>query len=522
MLAPLSIGRTMGLVGLLDLEAAAERPRRRRETARMQGVDYQLYLVAVDVRVGPLGARRDGSLRARLGRCAADGAAARRGQPDDPHRPRQHRGALRIPRSPRRRSRRWSRPAATCWSGPTPRGRPGQPPAADPVGAALATAATTTPAAGPATLDARAARLGILGSRARGRLTARAGWRCRAGDPRARAVLARGGPLRAAVGLSSTTSAPASVEAARVAAAARSRRRPDGPPPRRRRRRRAGAIRLHDAAARELRRCSAREAFPPEARRRATDGAGGSGAQRIELAHPARARGIAELVAQGQANKQVAATLFLGEKTIEHHLSRVYAKVGVRSRAPSWRRRLRARPAGRSNRETGKRVLAWPSPGASTLWRMDTRSDEERSAHRESLRPLPGECSGPRPAASPTSSPPSSRSATSCSAAGRGPSTSAAPAPPRRPLEAVPPQRLPGELRDEFFPWLQRNNPARELARGDGRRRLPISDGMLCERLLRLADSVGDAQHAHGDLLERASTKSARPPAFPVRAPRRR
>ena len=45
-----------------------------------------------------------------------------------------------------------------------------------------------------------------------------------------------------------------------------------------------------------------------------------------------REREIAELVAQGQANKQVAATLFLSEKTIEHHLSRVYAKVGVRSR----------------------------------------------------------------------------------------------------------------------------------------------------------------------------------------------
>jgi DNA-binding NarL/FixJ family response regulator len=38
------------------------------------------------------------------------------------------------------------------------------------------------------------------------------------------------------------------------------------------------------------------------------------------------------LVAEGRSNKQVAAELFLSEKTIEHHLSRVYGKLGVRSR----------------------------------------------------------------------------------------------------------------------------------------------------------------------------------------------
>ena len=37
-------------------------------------------------------------------------------------------------------------------------------------------------------------------------------------------------------------------------------------------------------------------------------------------------------VAGGRSNKQVAATLFLSEGTIENTLTRVYAKLGVRSR----------------------------------------------------------------------------------------------------------------------------------------------------------------------------------------------
>jgi DNA-binding CsgD family transcriptional regulator len=41
---------------------------------------------------------------------------------------------------------------------------------------------------------------------------------------------------------------------------------------------------------------------------------------------------VAALVAQGCTNREVAATLYLSERTIEGHLSRVYAKLGVRSR----------------------------------------------------------------------------------------------------------------------------------------------------------------------------------------------
>jgi len=44
-------------------------------------------------------------------------------------------------------------------------------------------------------------------------------------------------------------------------------------------------------------------------------------------------RRVAALVAEGRTNKEVAASLFLSEKTVEAHLTHVYAKLEVRSRA---------------------------------------------------------------------------------------------------------------------------------------------------------------------------------------------
>jgi DNA-binding CsgD family transcriptional regulator len=41
---------------------------------------------------------------------------------------------------------------------------------------------------------------------------------------------------------------------------------------------------------------------------------------------------VAELVAEGRTNREVAAALFLGERTVASHLTHIYAKLGIRSR----------------------------------------------------------------------------------------------------------------------------------------------------------------------------------------------
>lgn len=49
-------------------------------------------------------------------------------------------------------------------------------------------------------------------------------------------------------------------------------------------------------------------------------------------------RRVAELAAHGRTNREIAAALFLAERTVESHLSHVYAKLGVRSRTELARR----------------------------------------------------------------------------------------------------------------------------------------------------------------------------------------
>jgi DNA-binding CsgD family transcriptional regulator len=88
-----------------------------------------------------------------------------------------------------------------------------------------------------------------------------------------------------------------------------------------------GAFAFREAAAAELRQIGVRL-------RGAARSRGGSSDELTD-----REREIAVLVAEGRSNKQVAAALYLSEKTIEHHLSRVYSKLAVRSRtelAAAW------------------------------------------------------------------------------------------------------------------------------------------------------------------------------------------
>jgi ATP/maltotriose-dependent transcriptional regulator MalT len=83
-----------------------------------------------------------------------------------------------------------------------------------------------------------------------------------------------------------------------------------------------GARREADAAAQELRRLGRRAPRRARGARKA-----GSGAL------SPREREVAALVAAGKRNRDVAAALFVSEKTVESHLARIYDKLGVHSRA---------------------------------------------------------------------------------------------------------------------------------------------------------------------------------------------
>jgi DNA-binding CsgD family transcriptional regulator len=84
----------------------------------------------------------------------------------------------------------------------------------------------------------------------------------------------------------------------------------------------AGAARHRDEAARILRRLGERVS----ARQRR---GGGEGLDALS----GREREIADLVAEGHTNREIGAELFLSEKTVEGHLTRIFGKLGVTSRA---------------------------------------------------------------------------------------------------------------------------------------------------------------------------------------------
>jgi DNA-binding CsgD family transcriptional regulator len=84
-----------------------------------------------------------------------------------------------------------------------------------------------------------------------------------------------------------------------------------------------GARRAADSAARELRRLGRRVPRAGTRRRNGTDG----------RTLTRREQEVAELVAHGKTNRQIADELFLSAKTVESHLARIFEKLAVSSRS---------------------------------------------------------------------------------------------------------------------------------------------------------------------------------------------
>jgi DNA-binding CsgD family transcriptional regulator len=85
-----------------------------------------------------------------------------------------------------------------------------------------------------------------------------------------------------------------------------------------------GAVRYRDEAERELRKLGRRHH-----RRRGAARAGGQGLGSLTR----RELEVAELVRDRKTNREIAAALFLSEKTVETHLRHIFGKLGVSSRA---------------------------------------------------------------------------------------------------------------------------------------------------------------------------------------------
>jgi DNA-binding NarL/FixJ family response regulator len=63
------------------------------------------------------------------------------------------------------------------------------------------------------------------------------------------------------------------------------------------------------------------------------------GRQRVEGLSPSELA-VAKLVVEGLTNREIASALFLSQTTVASHLSHIYAKLGVRSRAELMRQML--------------------------------------------------------------------------------------------------------------------------------------------------------------------------------------
>ena len=82
--------------------------------------------------------------------------------------------------------------------------------------------------------------------------------------------------------------------------------------------------------------------------RHASRGApGGAGEEQASLGLSARELEVMSLIAGGHTNGEIAAHLFLAEKTVKNHVRRIYSKLGVDSRTAAIAHWLATRAAPR-------------------------------------------------------------------------------------------------------------------------------------------------------------------------------
>jgi DNA-binding NarL/FixJ family response regulator len=74
---------------------------------------------------------------------------------------------------------------------------------------------------------------------------------------------------------------------------------------------------------------------------------GGASGERPSMGLSARELEVMSLIAGGHTNGEIAAHLFLAEKTVKNHVRRIYSKLGVDSRSAAIAHWRAARPAPR-------------------------------------------------------------------------------------------------------------------------------------------------------------------------------
>jgi ATP/maltotriose-dependent transcriptional regulator MalT len=95
------------------------------------------------------------------------------------------------------------------------------------------------------------------------------------------------------------------------------------------------------------------EADEPAATRRTTglnghaNGLNGASGEHPSLGLSARELEVMSLIAGGHTNGEIAAHLFLAEKTVKNHVRRIYSKLGVASRPAAIAHWLATRPTPR-------------------------------------------------------------------------------------------------------------------------------------------------------------------------------